>query len=292
MAPGGGGRAVKPGQVSVTAQRVAAHRLTFDRIPAPYGDPAADIALARDVAAVTAVEPGPMQDYLRARTRFFDGVVTRGLSRGFAQIVTGAAGYDGRSLRYARPGVLWFEVDHPATQQDKRSRLDRLGIDSSHLRFVAADFTMDPVADLLVSAGLDPGRPSLFLLEGVAVYLEEGVLRSLLVQLRRIAADGSRLAISLSVDSGSPERAARRAAFQAAVAATGEPARSAVAPGEAGALLEATGWRPTGDPGSDGRTEHAGFTAAEHAGFTSAEHAGFTAAEHAGFIVAEPLARS
>ena len=44
MAPGGWGRAVKPGQVSVTAQRVAAHRLTFDRIPAPYGDPAADDA--------------------------------------------------------------------------------------------------------------------------------------------------------------------------------------------------------------------------------------------------------
>ena len=142
--------------------------------------------------------------------------------------------------------MLWFEVDHPATQQDKRSRLDRLGIDSGHLRFVAADFTVDPVAGLLVSAGLDPGRPSLFLLEGVAVYLEEAVLRSLLAQLRRIAADGSRLAISLSVNSGSPERAARRAAFQAAVAAVGEPARSVVAAADAGALLESTGWRPAG----------------------------------------------
>ncbi len=214
---------MKPGQVSVTAQRVAAHRRTFDRILAPYGDPAADAALARDVAAGASVRPGPMREYLRARTRFFDGVVTGALGHGFAQIVTGAAGYDGRSLRYARPGVLWFEVDHPATQQDKRSRLDRLGIETGHLRFVAADFTVDPVADLLVSAGLDPGRPSLFLLEGVAVYLEEAVLRSLLAQLRRIAADGSRLALSLLVSSGSPERAARRAAFQAAVAAMGEP---------------------------------------------------------------------
>ena len=245
---------MKPGQVSVTAQRVAAHRLTFDRVPAPYGDPAADDALARDVAAAAEVEPGPMREYLRARTRFFDDVVTRALSRGFAQIVTGAAGYDGRSLRYARPGVLWFEVDLPATQQDKRSRLDRLGIDSGHLRFVAADFTVDPVAGLLVSAGLDPGRPSLFLLEGVAVYLEEAVLRSLLAQLRRIAAEGSRLAISLSVTSASPERAARRAAFQAAVAAVGEPARLVLAGADAGALLEATGWQPrTADPAQPDR---------------------------------------
>jgi methyltransferase (TIGR00027 family) len=256
------GRGVKAGQVSVTAQRVAAHRLTFDRVTAPYGDPAADTALARDVAAATNVQPGPMREHLRARTRFFDGVVTRALSGGIAQIVTGAAGYDGRSLRYARPGVLWFEVDHPATQRDKRSRLDRLGIDGGHLRFVGADFTVDPVADLLVAAGLDPGRPSLFLLEGIAVYLEEPVLRSLLAQLRRVAADGSRLAISLSVSGGSPERAARRAAFQAAVAAVGEPARSVVAAAEADTLLETTGWRPIREPGTGDRAVPAGFVVA------------------------------
>jgi methyltransferase (TIGR00027 family) len=203
-----------------------------------------------------------MREYLRARTRFFDGVVTRALSCGFVQIVTGAAGYDGRSLRYARPGVLWFEVDHPATQRDKRARLDRLGIGDGHLRFVAADFAVDPVAGLLAAAGLDPRRPSLFLLEGVAVYLEEPVLRSLLTQLRRIAADGSRLAISLSVTSGSPEHAARRAAFQAAVAAVGEPARSVVAGADTGALLESTGWRPVRKPGTGDRAAHAGFIVA------------------------------
>jgi methyltransferase (TIGR00027 family) len=193
-------------------------------------------------------------------------VVTRTLSRGFAQIVTGAAGYDGRSLRYARPGVLWFEVDHPATQQDKRSRLDKLGIPIGHIRFIAADFTVDPVAGLLVSAGLDPGRPGLFLLEGVAVYLEEAVLRSLLAQLRRVAADGSRLAISLSVDGGSAERAARRAAFQATVAAVGEPARSAVVSAEAGALLKSTGWRAVRESGAGGHATHAGFIVAGPAG--------------------------
>ena len=244
---------MRDGRASVTAQRVAAHRLTFDRVPAPYGDPAADVALARDVAAAAAAEPGPMREYLRARTRFFDGAVTDAVGRGCPQVVIGAAGYDGRALRYAKPGVLWFEVDHPATQRDKLSRLARLGIDGGHIRFVAADFTTDPVADLLVSAGLGPHRPALFLLEGVAVYLEEGVLRSLLTQLRRVAADGSALAISVSVYSGSPERAARRAAFQAAVAAVGEPARSVLDAAGAGELLETSGWQPREpDPGQPG----------------------------------------
>jgi methyltransferase (TIGR00027 family) len=263
---------MNPGQASVTAQRVAAHRLTFTRVAAPYGDPAADDALARDVAASASAEPGPMREYLRARTRFFDGAVTRALGRGCTQVVIGAAGYDGRALRYAKPGVLWFEADHPATQQDKLARLDRLGIRTGHIRFVAADFSTDPVAGLLLSAGLEPRLPSLFLLEGVAVYLAEAVLRSLLAQLRRVAADGSTLAVSLSVDGGSPERAARRAAFQAAVAAVGEPARSALEAAGAGALLETTGWRLlAGEPGEAGERDTA------------------TRRRSAGFIVAAPM---
>jgi methyltransferase (TIGR00027 family) len=253
---------VKDGQVSVTAQRVAAHRLTFDRIPAPYGDPAADEALARDVATAADVAPGPMRDYLRARTRFFDTEVTGALDRGCPQVVIGAAGYDGRALRYAKPGMRWFEVDHPATQRDKRSRLDRLGIDSAHIRFVAADFAADPVADLLLSAGLDPRLRSLFLLEGVAVYLERPVLRALLQQLRRVAGDGSMLVISLSVSTGSADQAARRAAFQEAVAAVGEPARSVLQAADASAFLEAAGWRPTGPPELPGRAVRAGFLVA------------------------------
>jgi len=262
---------VKDGQVSVTAQRVAAHRLTFDRLLAPYGDPAADEALARDVAATADVAPGPMCDYLRARTRFFDTEVTGALDQGCPQVVIGAAGYDGRALRYAKPGVRWFEVDHPATQQDKRSRLDRLGIDSAHIRFVAADFAADPVADLLLSAGLDPRLRSLFLLEGVAVYLERPVLRALLQHLRRVAGDGSALVISLSLSTGSADQAARRAAFQEAVAAVGEPAWSVLEEANASAFLEAAGWRPTGPPELPGRAVRAGFLVATPAEPTPAK---------------------
>ena len=258
---------MQDGQASVTAQRVAAQRLTFVRVPAGYGDPAADDALARDVAAAVSPAPGPMRDYLRARTGFFDRVVTGALARGCAQVVVGAAGYDGRALRYAKPGVRWFELDHPATQRDKLARLRRLGIGTGHIRFVAAEFGADDVAGLLVSAGLAPGQPGLFLLEGVAVYLDLPVLRTLLAQLRQVAAHGSELAISLSIDTGSAERAARRAAFQAAVAAVGEPARSVLEPGDAPALLAAAGWRtvaepPEGEQAPAARARQAGFVLA------------------------------
>ena len=261
---------MQDGQVSVTAQRVAAQRLTFDRVPAPYGDPAADDTLARDVAAAVSTEPGQLSDYLRARTRFFDQVVTGALARGCGQVVIGAAGYDGRALRYAKPGVRWFEVDHPATQRDKRERLRRLGINTGQITFVAADFAVDSVADLLVAAGLAPRQPALFLLEGVAVYLDLPVLRALLGGLRQVAADGSSLAISLSVSTGSAQQAARRAAFQATVAALGEPARLTLETDNAYDLLASTGWQippgaePSlpGQPAAGDRSRRAGFIVA------------------------------
>ena len=147
------------GGPSVTAQRVAAHRLGFARVPASYGDPAADEALAVDVTGGQHGPEGRIKDYLAARTRFFDQAVVGALRRRVDQVVIGAAGYDGRALRYAKPGVRWFEVDHPATQQDKRERLERLGLAAGQVRFVPADFTLDPpIADLLRDAGLDAGQ--------------------------------------------------------------------------------------------------------------------------------------
>jgi methyltransferase (TIGR00027 family) len=240
---------MEDGGPSQTARRVAAHRLDFTRVPADYGDPAADEALAVDVAAGHEAPVNRMHDYLAARTAFFDRAVTGALGRGMAQVVVGAAGYDGRAFRYAKPGVRWFEVDHPATQRDKLRRLERLGIDASRVRFVEADFTRDPVAGRLRAAGLDPDEPSLFLLEGVAVYLEPAVLEDVLGQFRQVAASGSSLAISVSLSR--PPGDSARARFQATVAALGEPARSTFEAAEAEALLARAGWQLAAPAGDD-----------------------------------------
>ena len=57
------------GGPSITARRVAAYRLRFARVPAPYGDAAADETLAADVAA--GQEPGSdrMHEYLQGARR-------------------------------------------------------------------------------------------------------------------------------------------------------------------------------------------------------------------------------
>ena len=252
---------MREGTASRTARGVAAHRLDYARVETPYGDPAADEALTRDVADGLERPPGTrMHEYLRSRTAFFDRVVVNSLDHGVRQVVVGGAGYDGRAFRYAKRGVRWFEVDHPATQADKLERVARLGLDTRHIRFVAADFTDAPVAGLLLGAGLDIDRRALFLFEGVAVYLEQRVLERVLGAFREVTVDGSPLAISVSVPSARPEARAR---FQATVADAGEPARTVLSPEAADDLLTRTGWQVT-DLGRD-RLRSAGLLLARAA---------------------------
>jgi methyltransferase (TIGR00027 family) len=252
---------VKAGEASVTAQRVAAQRLTFERIRTPYGDPAADDALARDVAGGVGGAAGPLTRYLAARTAFFDRVVVDRIEDGCDQVVVLAAGYDGRSMRYAKAGVRWFEIDHPSTQQDKLDRVDRLGLSSSAV-FASADFAVDDVAAVLDRAGQVVNRPTLFLCEGVAVYLDPSVFERLLESVRSRAGDGSRLAISLSVPGAT---AANRQTFQQRVASVGEPARNVLTPNGAAGVFERTGWQTVGSSDAADRVATAGFVLLEPA---------------------------
>jgi methyltransferase (TIGR00027 family) len=234
---------VKEQTASHTARSVAARRLEFDRVAAPYGDPAADEALTSDVAEGLSPPHNRMHDYIRARTAFFDRAVVKAIDRGITQVVIGGAGYDGRALRYAKPGVRWFEVDHPATQADKLARITRLGLATPGVHFIPADFTADPVAEPLLAAGLDADRPALFLFEGVAVYLERADTERVLAEFRAVTPADSVLAISVSVGGATSQS---RAAFRRRVAALGEPARTVLAGDEAADLLSAAGWTISG----------------------------------------------
>ena len=248
---------MEPGQPSITAQKVALQRLGFERVPAPYANPEPDEALARDVASTTTVDGrSELSTYLAARTMFFDRVVVGALDRGITQAVIVGAGYDGRALRYAKVGVRWFEVDHPATQGDKRARLERLGVDTAQISYVPADFAIDDVAAGLRAVGFDERRAAVFICEGVAVYLERTVLTSLLRSLRSVAAATTRFAISLSLSPENDEAAARQEWFRRRVAAVGEPERDRLTPDEVAALLAVTGWR---DETTSPRAQRAGL---------------------------------
>ncbi|MGH3230923.1 MAG: SAM-dependent methyltransferase [Streptosporangiaceae bacterium] len=182
-----------PGSPSRTSQAVALTRAGMSRPHTEQGDPDAQSRLCEGMAPIRRPRPG-----LWARTRFFDEQVLAAVRAGVPQVVICGAGYDDRALRFRAPGVRFFELDHPATQADKARRLRAMGADLQSVVLAAADFRDDDAAAVLAAAGHDASWPTLFLCEGLLIYLDPVVIRRLLGGLRSRASPGSSLAASLS----------------------------------------------------------------------------------------------
>ena len=68
-----------------------------------------------------------MADMMALRTAAIDAAIRDAIAGGATQLVILGAGYDGRAWRMPElAGVKVFEVDHPATQGDKRTHLEEL----------------------------------------------------------------------------------------------------------------------------------------------------------------------
>ena len=154
------------------------------------------------------------------------------------------AGYDDRALRFRSPGVCYFELDHPATQADKSRRLLAIGVDTIGLELATADFRTDDVAKVLLDHGHDADSVSLFICEGLLVYLDQPTCIRLLAGLSSIAAPGSTLAVSLAthragIDSDQVTSAmnARRRTGRS------EPWRTILPVDSHLALIERAGWQ-------------------------------------------------
>jgi methyltransferase (TIGR00027 family) len=116
--------------------------------------------------------PG-VNGYLVARDRYVDDIVQKALADGLQQLVILGAGYDSRAYRFDLAGrVKTFEVDHPSTQHDKLVKLGKIfGKVPEHVTYVAIDLNTQLLEDSLLEAGYDPMRKTLFIWQGVTMYL-------------------------------------------------------------------------------------------------------------------------
>ncbi|AKU94841.1 O-Methyltransferase involved in polyketide biosynthesis [Labilithrix luteola] len=111
-----------------------------------------------------------------------------------AQVVVLGAGLDTRSARLARPGVRFFEVDHPATQGYKRAALEAVpGYPRDASVFVPCDFERDDFAMALKGAGFQTDLATIVIWEGVIPYLTEDAVRSTFRVLASMLAPESRV---------------------------------------------------------------------------------------------------
>lgn len=177
-----------------------------------------------------------------ARVLWLDAQVESAVDDGIDQVAVIGAGYDSRAWRLRRDGVRFFEVDHPTTQRDKMRRAPESG---SGPTFVVADLTEQSAATGLREHGLDAARPTVFVAEGVAMYLDEDGVRRLCGGLAGSAAPGSRLALNFAPPRGRRIAETRRYRLlqRVARAGSGEPLRLRVDAAQATELVEGSGWR-------------------------------------------------
>jgi methyltransferase (TIGR00027 family) len=235
---------------SRTAQVVAAERALLCDLGVLDDSAAASMLGPRLAALHRAARRLPPRTWARSvtlaglagRVRWFDAEVAAAMTSAIAQVVTVGAGYDSRPWRLGAVGTTFFEVDHPATQADKRRRAPAGGP-----TYVAADLVVDDVVVALGGAGFDHGARALFVVEGVTMYLDEAVLEHLFDSLSGAAAPGSRLVVDFYPASRPTTGVHRRQLLLQRLARVGgdEGLRTGVDRDDAARLLERTGWRPT-----------------------------------------------
>lgn len=87
-----------------------------------------------------------------------------------------------------------FEVDFPATQALKREKLKTIDLpERHHLTYVPIDFNKDDLAMELSNAGYDPNVKTLFIWEGVTMYLDAESVNATLKFISSNSAKGSTL---------------------------------------------------------------------------------------------------
>lgn len=121
--------------------------------------------------------------YATARTLHLDSIFSRALDEGAEQVVLLGAGYDSRAYRFRErlSHVRVFELDLPATQERKKTRLETLfGSLPAWVTYVPINFDAQRLQDVLPAAGFDRTKRTFFLWEGVSMYLtEEGIDQTL-----------------------------------------------------------------------------------------------------------------
>jgi len=137
--------------------------------------------------------PG-FHEFFLARTRYIDDYLSGQLAAGLEQLVILGAGFDTRAHRFSGLAASRvFEVDHPATQAIKKARVEELfSALPAHVTYVPIDFHRDNL-ELLSDYGYDRTRKSLFIWEGVTMYLDQEAIDETLLFISRNSAEGSRL---------------------------------------------------------------------------------------------------
>jgi len=128
------------------------------------------------------------------RKRWIEAQARKAVGKGASQVVILGAGLDTLSLRLAEtnPELTILEVDHPATQGGKKQAVEGLPDRWTPPTFIALDLTRRDLRESLQACpDYDPAAPTLFVAEGLLMYLTEAEVTEIFDVVRSCAGPGS-----------------------------------------------------------------------------------------------------
>jgi len=150
----------------------------------------------------------PTHGQVLVRGRYTEDRLINAISAGISQYVILGAGLDSFVLRRRdlSSAVKVYEIDHPETQQLKKSRLETLEIEKpTNLEYIAADFEQNTIADLLVSSTFNPHKPAFFSWLGTIPYLSHTAFFETLCSLADFQQTGAEIVFDYANTSIDPD---------------------------------------------------------------------------------------
>jgi methyltransferase (TIGR00027 family) len=139
--------------------------------------------------------------------------------------------------------VRFVEIDHPASQEWKLSRLQVLGLETPGVSYVPVDFASQDLGTELASAGIRTSEPTFFSWLGVTQYIkEEAVMATLSLVARHAPSSEIVFDVILPLDGLASDEQRISSAARASAEARGEPWVSFFRPEEIKPRLLALGF--------------------------------------------------
>ena len=126
------------------------------------------------------------------RKRFIEDKVVEAVNSGVRQVVSLGAGFDTLAFRLSSiyPDVRFLETDHPATSKLKASALLSQDNHRKNLAFLPIDFTCQTLEEVVGNSGLfERELETLFISEGVLMYLTDSQVRGMLCAMKNLSAN-------------------------------------------------------------------------------------------------------
>ena len=140
-------------------------------------------------------------DSVCMRSRLVEERLTKARTQGLEQLVILGAGLDSTAYRCTDQldGLPVFEIDHPATQHWKKTRLTECNINlPDNLKFVGFDFENQTLAEALEAGGVRSNAVTMFTWLGVQMYLTPATVQATLTVLGKFP-PGSQLIMDFAM---------------------------------------------------------------------------------------------